>query len=192
MALPPPPRDATKASPRDRAAYDQKIFEDATPVAVIVAYAGTTAPFGWLLCYGQAVSRDTYHLLFKTIGTTFGVGDGSTTFNVPDLRGRVIIGLDNLGGSSANRATDTEADSLGGAAGSESAGAAHTHTLVHTHTAGEGTLVDNDLALSTVQVRGVQTTGDVTSAASTSTTSSSGTASGNMPPYMALAYIIKH
>ena len=51
-----------------------------------------TAPTGWLLCNGDAVSRSTYADLFAVIGTTFGVGDGSTTFNVPDFRGRVPAG----------------------------------------------------------------------------------------------------
>lgn len=53
-----------------------------------------TAPTGWLLCNGDAVSRTTYADLFALIGTTFGVGDGSTTFNVPDFRGRVPAGVD--------------------------------------------------------------------------------------------------
>lgn len=61
------------------------LYADA-PVGSIQAYGGTTAPLGWLLCQGQAVSRATYAELFAVIGTAFGVGDGSTTFNVPDLR----------------------------------------------------------------------------------------------------------
>lgn len=72
---------------------------------VIVSYAGTTEPSGWLLCYGQAVSRTTYARLFDVIGTTYGAGDGSTTFNLPDLRGRVMAGKDNMGGAAASRLT---------------------------------------------------------------------------------------
>jgi microcystin-dependent protein len=53
-----------------------------------------TAPNGWLLCNGAAVSRTTYADLFAVIGTTFGTGDGSTTFNIPDFRGRVPAGVD--------------------------------------------------------------------------------------------------
>lgn len=56
-------------------------------------YAGSSAPTGFLLCDGAAVSRSTYSLLYAVIGTTFGVGDGSTTFNVPDLRGSVVLGV---------------------------------------------------------------------------------------------------
>ena len=63
------------------------------PAGVVITYAGSTAPEGWLLCDGSAVSRDTYATLFDAIGTTYGVGDGSTTFNVPNLQGRVVIGV---------------------------------------------------------------------------------------------------
>lgn len=82
------------------------------PTGTILDYAGTSAPSGYLLCYGQAVSRTTYADLFSLVGTAFGSGDGSTTFNIPDCRGRAKVGLDNLGGSSANRITSANADSL--------------------------------------------------------------------------------
>lgn len=101
--------------------------DDTTPVGSVIDFAGTAAPTGWLLCFGQAVSRTTYEDLFTSIGTTFGVGDGSTTFNLPDLRGRVIAGKDNMGGTSANRLTDQtgglNGDTLGDTGGTE------THTL---------------------------------------------------------------
>lgn len=73
------------------------------PPGLMAPYGGAAAPSGWLLCYGQAVSRTTYATLFAAIGTTFGPGDGATTFNLPDLRGRVAAGADNMGGASANR-----------------------------------------------------------------------------------------
>lgn len=73
------------------------------PAGITVAYAGSTAPGGYLLSYGQAISRTTYANLFTAIGTAYGSGDGSTTFNTPDCRGRVIAGLDNMGGSAAGR-----------------------------------------------------------------------------------------
>lgn len=63
-----------------------------TPVGTINAYGGTTAPDGWMLCQGQAISRTDYADLFAIIGTAFGTGDGSTTFNVPDLRGEFLRG----------------------------------------------------------------------------------------------------
>lgn len=69
-----------------------------TPISVLIPagatmqYAGASAPAGWLLCSGQAVSRTTYAGLFAAIGSAFGAGDGSTTFNLPDLRGRSPLG----------------------------------------------------------------------------------------------------
>lgn len=74
-----------------------------TPAGVLLPFAGTTAPDGWLMCFGQAVSRTTYASLFSAIGTSFGSGDGSTTFNLPDMRGRLPAGKDDMGGSAAGR-----------------------------------------------------------------------------------------
>ena len=95
------------------------------PAGCIMPYAGATAPDGWLLCHGQAVSRTTYADLFAAIGTAYGPGDGSTTFNVPDLRGRVAAGRDDMGGTDAGRLAGGVANrtTLGGAGG------AATHTL---------------------------------------------------------------
>lgn len=78
---------------------------DTNPVGSVTAFAGATAPASWLLCAGQAVNRTVYASLFATIGTTYGSGDGSTTFNIPDMRGRVIAGEDDMGGTAANRLT---------------------------------------------------------------------------------------
>jgi microcystin-dependent protein len=63
-----------------------------SPIGSILPYGGANAPSGWLLCQGQAVSRTTYSDLFSAIGTTFGSGDGSTTFNLPDLRDKAVMG----------------------------------------------------------------------------------------------------
>lgn len=118
------------------------------PPGSIMDYAGTSAPSGWLFCYGQAVSRTTYAALFAAISTTFGSGDGSTTFNLPDCRGRVSAGKDDMGGTSANRLTNQSGglngDTLGATGGAEthtlteSQIAEHNHTATaspHTHTA---------------------------------------------------------
>ena len=92
------------------------------PVGVVFPYGGSAAPAGYLLCYGQAVDRDDYADLFGVIGTAFGAGDGSTTFNVPDMRGRVPAGADAIGGTPANRLTDAVSgiDTLGDAGGAQS------------------------------------------------------------------------
>lgn len=71
---------------------------DGTPIGTILSYGGANAPSGYILCDGRAVSRTDYDKLFEKIGTTFGAGDGSTTFNVPDLRDKVAQGANgNLG-----------------------------------------------------------------------------------------------
>lgn len=85
------------------AAYEATI--GGVPIGAQMAYVGTTAPNGWLLCYGQAVSRTTYALLFAKAGTAYGAGNGTTTFNLPDKRGRVSVGKDDMGGTPANRIT---------------------------------------------------------------------------------------
>lgn len=69
----------------------------------VVAYAGATAPEGWMLCDGSAISRTAYAGLFNAIGTNYGTGNGSTTFNLPDLRGRLILGDEHMGGTPTNR-----------------------------------------------------------------------------------------
>jgi microcystin-dependent protein len=98
---------------------DYKVAKNilANPVGMISPYAGSTAPTDWQLCYGQAISRTTYSSLFAIISTTYGVGDGSTTFNVPDLRGRTIAGIDNMGGTDAGRLST--ANTLGTSTGVE-------------------------------------------------------------------------
>lgn len=104
------------------------------PVGTVSDFAGSTAPTGWLLCYGQAISRTAYASLFATIGTTYGTGDGSTTFNIPDCRGRVSAGKDDMGGTSANRLTDPlNGDNLGNAGGTESVVLSESQMPSHSH-----------------------------------------------------------
>jgi microcystin-dependent protein len=93
------------------------LSKDAT--GAVVPFAGATAPAGYLLCFGQAVSRTAYPGLFAVCGTTYGAGDGSTTFNLPDLRGTAVAGLDNMGGGNANRLSSVMASTTRGAAGGQ-------------------------------------------------------------------------
>jgi microcystin-dependent protein len=116
---------------------DPAMTDNVTPTGVVLPYAGSAAPNGWLLCYGQAISRTTYAKLFAAIGTSFGTGDGSTTFNVPDTRGRVLAGKDDMGGTAASRLTSGGSGVNGATLGA--VGGAETHTLsttqipAHTH-----------------------------------------------------------
>ncbi len=102
-----------------------------SPAGSIIMFAGTTEPVGWVFCYGQAVSRTTFASLFAALSTTYGPGDGSTTFNLPDMRGRAPVGRDNMGGSTASRITAAISGITGttlGATGGNEALHAHNHS----------------------------------------------------------------
>lgn len=90
------------------------------PAGIIMPFAGTVAPENYLFCDGSAVSRTTYATLFGVIGTTFGAGDGSTTFNVPDLSGRVPLGV-------------SQAHALGSTGGSETVTLIESELPAHVH-----------------------------------------------------------
>lgn len=143
------------------------------PPGMVAPYSGSSAPTGWLLADGTAVSRTTYAALFAITSTTYGSGDGSTTFNLPDLKGRVAVG----------KSADTEFDVLG------ETGGAKTHTLseselpAHTHSmfAAGGTSVGGSGTSSGGGAGGAVTTGST----------GSGTAHNNLQPYITLNYIIK-
>lgn len=113
---------------------------DYVPTGAVLPFAGTTAPTDYLLCDGSAVSRTTYADLFTAISTTYGEGDSSTTFNLPDLRGRVPAGKDDMGGTSANRLTDQSGglngDTLGDTGGAETVTLTTTDIPSHTHDKG--------------------------------------------------------
>lgn len=85
------------------------------PAGAIMPYGGTFAPGGFLLCNGQAVSRTTYADLYGVIGNSFGAGNGSTTFNVPDFRGRFLRGVDGGTGRDPDRVARTAMASGGNA-----------------------------------------------------------------------------
>jgi microcystin-dependent protein len=97
----------TAAEQADQLAEVQTKVSQALPPGSILDFGGATAPAGYLLCNGEAVSRSEYPDLYAAIGTSFGGGDGSTTFNVPDLRGRFTRGVDAAAGH------DPDADSRG-------------------------------------------------------------------------------
>ena len=148
-----------------------------TPVGCINLYAGSTAPTGWLICDGSAVSRTTYANLFSVIGTTYGAGDGSTTFNVPNLKGKVPVGLD---------LNDTDFDTLGETGGEK------THTLIpdempsHSHgllgnsgTGGKAETVPYGSATSGTTMYAIQNAGG-------------GQSHNNLQPYIVMNYIISY
>ena len=153
----------------------------AVPTGALFQWTTDTAPSGWALCDGQAVSRTGFSGLFAVIGETYGVGDGSTTFNLPDLRGRVPLGKDNMGGTSADRVTAAAADALGGAAGAED----HTLTIAempaHTHTESVGDDTGAGAKIRNTSNRLPLNTGST----------GGGDPHSNMQPYQTFNYIVK-
>lgn len=180
-----------------------------SPSGMVSMFAGLSIPSGWLLCDGQAVSRTTYSELFSAIGTLYGSGDGSTTFNLPNLSGRVPVGLNGA---------DTSFDALGETGGHKETqshthdGAAHTHTGTtdsegaHTHNYVDYT-TDGGAAVNfgsqytvggltnytrTTQAGTAHSHTFTTSGASTGFTGSFGGGNaGNLQPYIVLNFIIK-
>lgn len=112
-----------------------------TPLGGIIPYAGAAAPTGWLLCNGAQVSRVTYQSLFNLIGTTYGAGDGSTTFNVPDLSQRFPLGK-------AASGTGATLGASGGNIDHTHTGGSHTHAITsggsHSHGGATGSAGSHD------------------------------------------------
>lgn len=186
------------------------------PTGSVLAFSGSSAPTNFLLCDGSAVSRSTYAALFSLVGTTYGVGDGSTTFNVPNLKGRTIIGVDS--GAAVLTAAPTRGTALGEEKHTLITGElpVHTHTINdtgHTHTVSgtnNGGAPPANVVSSGIRGDSVITGGSNYSLATTATgafsfslnadnhttgitlnNNGSGLAHNNLQPSLALFYIIK-
>jgi microcystin-dependent protein len=161
------------------------------PPGSVQMYAGASAPTGWLLCDASAVSRTTYAALFAIISTTYGVGDGSTTFNVPDMRGRVPVGV---GTGTGDGASGTGLPTGGGAL---TAVARATWKGKETHTLSEAEMPAHNHAIPTFQSPNAGFSGAATGAFTTaggngtSDTKGSSSAHNNTQPVMGLNFIIK-
>lgn len=172
-----------------------------TPAGVMMVYAGLSAPTGWLLCYGQSVLRSDYPALFAIISTTYGSADG-THFNLPDLRGRVVAGQDDMGGVSANRLTGlsggVDGDLLGGTGGEEAHALVSGENGPHAHnlrfsdaTAGAVITTTNYIARAAGGGSGMGGTATLADNTAIIQSSGSGTAHNNVQPTIILNYIIK-
>lgn len=93
----------------DTTAGPEALLAARVPPGSVQMYVGSSSPSGWLICDGTAVSRTTYADLFGIIGTAYGAGDGSTTFNLPDFRGRAPIGV----GTGSGLTARTRGDQVG-------------------------------------------------------------------------------
>lgn len=155
---------------------------DTLPIGVIMPFGSDTIPDNWLLCNGQAVSRTTYQELFNAIGTTYGTGDGFTTFNLPNLQGKVPVG---------KNANDTDFDTLGETGGEK------THTLTinempsHNHQreqTGRALYWDENLT----EMGGLASGVNVQTSWNRNTTNTGGSQPhNNLQPYIVQNYIIK-
>lgn len=167
----------------------------AEEVGSIKAWPAAAAPASWMLCDGSALSRTLYPGLFAVLGTSWGAGDGSTTFNLPDMRGRFVLGA-GLGTGLANRVLAA----LGGEeahALNANENASHTHSATqpaHSHgvnipQAGAATGASLFANYSGGTAGGI-TSGTATPAITVGT-SGAGLAHENMPPFLVITYIIK-
>lgn len=150
------------------------------PPGTVICTATSAAPTGFLLCDGSAVSRTTYADLFAAISVTYGAGDNVTTFNVPNLQGRVAVGYDS---------GQTEFDALGETGGTK------THTLItaempaHTHSTSTGsTLVSSPGSGGNVATTAA---GSLWNGSASIASTGGGGAHQNLQPYIVLKYVIK-
>lgn len=150
------------------------VNSNTTPTGSIEMFGGANAPSGWLICDGSAVSRTTYASLFSIIGTTYGTGDGSTTFNLPNFKGKVPVGLD---------ANDTDFDTLGETGGNK---ALQKHTHTYSETYWDGYKYGNGNLNNVRNANRTQTTSVAGTGAEENATN------GNLQPYIVLNYIIKY
>ena len=148
------------------------------PVGVVMPYASTTAPDLWLLCDGSAVSRTEYAALFAVIGTTYGTGDGSTTFNLPNLKGRTVFGYSGSGNFSK----------MGTTGGAETVTLTVNQIPSHTHTITEQFQYEGGYLAGIHYAADQDKNPD--SISKTTGATGGGSSHNNMPPYITMNYII--
>ena len=178
------------------------------PAGAIMPYGGEEAPEGWLLCDGSEIKKTDFNSLWLAIQHNFKdaslVSDnGVNLFTLPDFRGRFALGLDNMGGPSANRVTDIAADAIGGNAGSETNAIVTDNLPEHEHDlegesgtqfygirVGEGEPVDDNAITLPIEAPGESGTQGIASSGGVKTNTALGTPFNVMNPFLAVNYII--
>jgi len=173
------------------------------PTATIVPWSSSSVPTGFLECNGQAVSRSTYSALFAIISTTYGTGDGSSTFNVPDLQDNVAVGKSNnkalasTGGANTVASTGNVGGSTANATLSTPQLASHSHPVNPT-IRNPGSNSPNATGIGNVQAQGASafnfsagSTGSGGGHSHNMSANFSGDATSVIQPYLTIIYIIK-
>ena len=164
------------------------------PTATIVPWSSASVPSGFLECAGAAVSRSTYSALFAIVGTTYGAGDGSSTFNLPDLQDNTPVGksgtkaLASTGGANTVSATGNVGGSTANATLSTAQLASHSHTGGGNNTANRGS---PNYANDGFSRNSTAAAGSGSGHSHNMSANFSGTASSVLQPYLTLIYIIK-
>lgn len=180
-----------------------------TPPGVIQAYGGASAPSGWVLCDGAAVSRTTYAALFAVLGTSYGAGNGSTTFNVPNLQSRMPFGRetgqsanDTLGETGGARTvtltaaqSGVPAHTHGAGTYSAASGGNHSHTEDEPVHSGVNSANGGDWGVYSTTTGNTSTDGahthSLTGASASNSTASAASSHENLPPFVTVNFIVK-
>ena len=185
--------------------------QQVAPSGFIGSFGGSTVPSGWLLCDGSAVSRSTYSNLFSALGTTWGAGDGSSTFNLPNFKDRFLVGAGNLYSLGSTGGLANVTLGIGNLPSHNHAvnDPGHTHTVTdpgHNHTsavtasnvttgsaAGGATAGNTGTSMTGISLNSALTgvTNVTNTTGITTADTGSGTAFPILPPYAAVQYIIK-
>ena len=170
------------------------------PTATIVPWSSASVPSGFLECNGAAVSRSTYSALFAIISTTYGAGDGATTFNLPDLQDNVAMGksgtkaLASTGGANTVTSTGNVGGSTANATLSTAQLASHSHGLIRqiaTSAPNQESIPTGNTRQNNNDTHNTQSTGSGTGHSHNMSATFTGDATSVVQPYLTIIYIIK-
>lgn len=161
------------------------------PIGMVMPHMGGSVPVGFLPCDGREVSRVTYAALFAIIGIAYGAPSSGTTFVLPDLRGRVVIGADNMGGVVAARVAASWASQLAGAGGTQTHSLSTSEISSHSHGFVDRYMGSGSGGALTGETTPSSAASGFASSAGVTATEGSGNGHNNVQPVMAVAYMIR-